>query len=159
MIQIFTTGGTIDKQYFDASSEFQIAASLVPEMLQQAGIEGGYRLTELMRKDSLDLDDRDRVCIRDAVVGSEAHRILLTHGTDTMTATAEVLSGVTGKTIVLVGAMQPARMSRSDAEFNLGFAWAAVQLLPPGVYIAMSGGVFEAGRVRKNRAAQRFEPA
>ena len=78
-------------------------------------------------------------------------------GTDTMADTAAVLSGLKDKTIVLTGAMQPARMRRTDAVFNVGFAWAAVQLLPPGVYIAMNGEVFEAGAVRKNLKAQRFE--
>lgn len=158
MIQIFTTGGTIDKQYFDAGSEFQIANSLVPEMLREAGVSDPYQLDELMRKDSLDLDEGERELIREAVAGCGASRILLTHGTDTMAETAEVLATVAEKTVVLVGAMQPARMRCSDAEFNLGFAWAAVKLLPPGIYIAMNGKVFEAGRVRKNRAAQRFEP-
>ncbi|MDX1756353.1 MAG: asparaginase domain-containing protein [Marinobacter sp.] len=159
MIQVFTTGGTIDKHYFDANSEFRIAESLVPGMLQEAGVAEDYRLAELMRKDSLDLDDSDRARIRDAIQRCGASRILLTHGTDTMTDTAEALAAVSGKTVVLVGAMQPARMRCSDAEFNLGFAWAAVKLLPPGIYLAMNGKVFEAGRVRKNRAAQRFESA
>jgi L-asparaginase len=76
-----------------------------------------------------------------------------------MPQTAEALKGITGKTVVLFGAMQPARMRRSDAVFNLGFAWAVVNLLPEGVYIAMNGEVFEAGSVRKNLQAKRFERA
>jgi len=159
MIQIFTTGGTIDKVYFDANSQFEIGDSLLRELLAEANIQEGYQLTELMRKDSLELTDEDRQSIKAAVRESDAQRILITHGTDTMALTAEQLRQVPGRTIVLTGAMQPARMRRTDAVFNLGFAWAALQLLPPGVYIAMNGEVFEAGKVRKNLQAQKFEAA
>ena len=110
-----------------------------------------------MRKDSLEMTDEDRVLVREAVTACGSKRILITHGTDTMAETAQALSSMNDKTIVLTGAMQPARMRRSDSVFNIGFAWAAVQLLPPGVYIAMNGEVFEAGAVRKNLKAQRFE--
>lgn len=157
MIQVFTTGGTIDKHYFDANSEFEIADSLLPELLQEANISEPYRIAGLLRKDSLDITDQDRAAIVEAVSGASADRILITHGTDTMPETAQSLAPVTDKTVVLMGAMQPARMRRSDAVFNLGFAWAALKLLPPGIYIAMNGEVFEAGQVRKNLAAQRFE--
>lgn len=157
MIQIFTTGGTIDKVYFDANSEFEIGESLVPELLSESNIHKGYQLQGLLRKDSLEMTDEDRVLVREAVTACGSQRILITHGTDTMAETAQALSSLSDKTIVLTGAMQPARMRRSDSVFNLGFAWAAVQLLPPGVYIAMNGEVFEAGAVRKNLKAQRFE--
>lgn len=157
MIQIFTTGGTFDKVYFDANSEFEIGDSPLPELLAESNIHDGYVINGLMRKDSLEMTDTDRRSILDAVTASDAGQILITHGTDTMAETAQVLSAVTDKTIVLLGAMQPARMRRSDALFNLGFAWAAVRLLPAGVYIAMNGEVFEAGEVRKNLKAQKFE--
>lgn len=157
MIQIFTTGGTIDKVYFDANSEFEIGESLVPELLAESNIHKGYILQGLLRKDSLEMTDEDRVQVLEAVSGCDSNRILITHGTDTMPETAQALSSLSDKTIVLTGAMQPARMRRSDAVFNIGFAWAAVQLLPSGVYIAMNGEVFEAGSVRKNLKAQRFE--
>lgn len=159
MISILTTGGTIDKVYFDANSDFEIGDTLLPELLAEANIYDGYSLRELVRKDSLEMTEDDRNLIADAVSRTSATRILITHGTDTMTDTAQALKGkgIAGKTIVLFGAMQPARMRRSDAVFNLGFAWAAVSLLPEGVYIAMNGEVFEAGAVRKNLAAKRFE--
>jgi L-asparaginase len=157
MITILTTGGTVDKVYFDANSDFEIGDSLLPELLSEANIHDGYSLRELVRKDSLELSDDDRNLVVEAVNQTGSERILITHGTDTMTLTADALKGVTGKTIVLFGAMQPARMRRSDAVFNLGFAWAAVSLLPEGVYIAMNGEVFEAGAVRKNLQAKRFE--
>ena len=157
MIQIFTTGGTIDKVYFDANSEFEVGHSLLPELLSESNIHEGYRLRELMRKDSLEMNDEDRQRVLAAARECDCDRIVITHGTDTMADTAAVLSSLKDKTIVLTGAMQPARMRRTDAVFNVGFAWAAVQLLPPGVYIAMNGEVFEAGAVRKNLKAQRFE--
>ncbi|WP_273205391.1 asparaginase domain-containing protein [Marinobacter subterrani] len=157
MIQIFTTGGTIDKVYFDANSEFEVGHSLLPELLSESNIHEGYRLRELLRKDSLEMTDSDRQLVLQAARECDCARIVITHGTDTMADTAAVLAGLSDKTIVLTGAMQPARMRRTDAVFNVGFAWAAVQLLPPGVYIAMNGEVFEAGAVRKNLHAQRFE--
>jgi L-asparaginase len=157
MIQIFTTGGTIDKVYFDANSQFEVGHSLLPELLSESNIHEGYRLNELLRKDSLEMDDADRGQVLEAVQSCDCDRVVITHGTDTMADTAAVLSSLKDKTIVLTGAMQPARMRRTDAVFNIGFAWAAVQLLPAGVYIAMNGEVFEAGSVRKNLQAQRFE--
>lgn len=157
MIQIFTTGGTIDKIYFDANSEFEVGHTLLPELLSESNIHEGYRLRELMRKDSLEMTDADRQLVLQAATECDCDRIIITHGTDTMADTAAVLAGLKDKAIVLTGAMQPARMRRTDAVFNVGFAWAAVQLLPPGVYIAMNGEVFEAGAVRKNLKAQRFE--
>ncbi|PHQ25272.1 asparaginase [Marinobacter guineae] len=157
MIQIFTTGGTIDKVYFDANSEFEVGHTLLPELLSESNIHEGYRLRELMRKDSLEMNDADRQLVLEAATECDCDRIIITHGTDTMADTASVLADLKDKAIVLTGAMQPARMRRTDAVFNVGFAWAAVQLLPPGVYIAMNGEVFEAGAVRKNLKAQRFE--
>ena len=159
MIQIFTAGGTIDKVYFDANSEFEIGDSLLPELLAESNIHDGYRIEGLLRKDSLEMTDADRNRVRDAVERCDAGRVLITHGTDTMPETARSLLRVKDKTIVLTGAMQPARMRRSDAVFNIGFAWAAVKLLPAGVYVAMNGEVFEAGSVRKNLKAGRFEKA
>ncbi|MCL7943122.1 asparaginase domain-containing protein [Marinobacter sp. ATCH36] len=157
MIEIFTTGGTIDKVYFDANSEFEIGDSLITELLAESNIRDGFSVTGLMRMDSLEMTDEDREAVRVAVSRSSAEQVLITHGTDTMPDTARALLPVSGKTIVLTGAMQPARMRRSDAVFNIGFAWAALTLLPHGVYIAMNGEVFEAGSVRKNLKAQRFE--
>jgi L-asparaginase len=159
MIQVFTSGGTIDKVYFDANSEFEIGDSLLPELLAESNIHNGYRIDGLLRKDSLEMTDADRNRVREAVERCDAGRILITHGTDTMPETARSLLPVKDKTIVLTGAMQPARMRRSDAMFNIGFAWAAVKLLPAGVYVAMNGEVFEAGSVRKNLRAGRFEKA
>ncbi|MEQ8743038.1 asparaginase domain-containing protein [Parasphingorhabdus sp.] len=156
MIDIFTTGGTIDKVYFDALSEYQIGATALPDILSENNVFVAHRVTQLMRKDSLELTDADRTAIHEAVAASDADKILVTHGTDTMVQTARALSDIAGKTIVLTGAMQPATLRNSDAEFNVGFALAAAQTLPPGVYIAMNGEVFDPSKVQKDRSAHRF---
>ena len=156
-ILVLTTGGTIDKVYFDASSEYEIGAPTVPAVFEEAGVTLPWRLESLMRKDSLQLDDDDRSVIRSTCEQAPESHILLTHGTDTMAATAEKLIGIPGKTIVLTGALAPARFRTTDAIFNLGLALGALQSLQPGVYIAMNGTVFPAGKVRKNHAAGRFE--
>ena len=156
-IRIFSTGGTFDKIYHDALSEFSIGEPMVPELLAEARLALPWRLESLLRKDSLELTDDDRALIRERVAACSETHVLITHGTDTMTQTAECLQDIAGKVIVLTGAMQPARMRASDAPFNLGLALGALQCLPPGVYIAMNGQIFHAGQVRKNRDAGRFE--
>lgn len=157
-ILLLTTGGTIDKLYFDALSEYQIGDSVVDRLLRTARVALPVRIVELMRKDSLDLTEADRDTIAAAVAQADEQRIVITHGTDTMTDTARVLAGIPGKTIALVGALAPARFAESDAAFNLGMAIAAVQVAPAGVYIAMNGTVFPGDAVRKDRAANSFVP-
>ena len=157
-IHIFTTGGTIDKIYFDASSEFRIGDPQVGEVLHEANVSFEYEVTQLMRKDSLDLTDADRAQIVAAVAASPCRHILVTHGTDTMVETGRRLREVAAKVIVMTGSMQPARFRTTDAIFNIASAIVAVQVLAPGVYIAMNGSVFEAHKVRKNRERRRFEP-
>jgi L-asparaginase len=156
MIDIFTTGGTIDKVYFDALSEYQIGPTTLPDILRENGVFAAHRISQLMRKDSLDMTDDDRALIHSSVAGSDAAQILVTHGTDTMVQTAAQLADIEGKIIVLTGAMQPARLRNSDAAFNVGFALAAVQTLPPGVYIAMNGQIFDPAKAAKDRAGQQF---
>jgi L-asparaginase len=156
MIEIFTTGGTIDKVYFDALSEYQIGPTALTNMLQENFVNAPHRITSLMRKDSLDLTDADRNAIHTAVLASDCAMILITHGTDTMVQTGRYLADILGKTIVLTGAMQPASLRASDAEFNVGFALAAVQTLPAGVYIAMNGQIFDPQNTTKDRAGHRF---
>ncbi len=156
-VKIFTTGGTLDKVYFDAGSEFQVGEPGIVEVLHEANVAFDYDVESLMRKDSLDLTDEDRALIRDRVAAEPSSRILITHGTDTMIDTARELMGIEGKTIVLTGSMQPARLRVSDAAFNVGAAVMAVQTLPVGVYVVMNGCVFDPRTARKNRAHQRFE--
>ena len=157
-LRIFTTGGTFDKIYFDALSEFRFGEPIVAELLAEANVGFDYEIEPLLQKDSLDMNDADRDLIRAAVARVPESRILIIHGTDSMVETSMSLLNLPGKTIVLFGAMQPARMRDTDARFNLGFASAAVQLLPAGVYLAMNGRIFDPREVRKNRARNRFEP-
>lgn len=158
-VKIYTTGGTIDKTYFDAKSEYEVGEPQIVDILRAANVGVDYEVVTLMRKDSLDLTDEDRAVIRDRIREDSCDRVLVTHGTDTMVETASALQDVGGKTVVLVGSLSPAKFKNSDAEFNIGFAFAAVQTLRHGVYIAMNGRVFTADRVRKNLDRNRFEPA
>ncbi|HVR89785.1 MAG TPA: asparaginase domain-containing protein [Novosphingobium sp.] len=155
-ILILTTGGTIDKAYFDALSEYQIVDSAIALLLKQARVALPFRVEEVCRKDSLELTDADRADIAERARAAPETRIVITHGTDTMTDTAKVLAAIPGKTMVLTGALAPARFAESDAAFNLGMALATAQVAAPGVYIAMSGQVFDGLRVRKDREAGRF---
>jgi len=155
-ILVLTTGGTIDKLYFDALSQYKIGESVVGRIFQLGRVTHPFRLVEVMRKDSLELNDADRAMIAAAVAGADEARIVITHGTDTMTDTARTLSEIAGKTIVLVGALSPARFSDSDAPFNLGMAFATAQIAPPGVYITMNGSVWSARDVVKDRAKGAF---
>lgn len=156
-IEIITTGGTIDKVYFDAKSSFEIGDPQIGEVLQDANLTVDYEITPLLRKDSLDLDSADREKIKQAVVASRATQIVITHGTDTMIETAKYLKGVAGKTIVLTGAMQPARFRFTDAIYNIASAITAVQLLPEGVWVVMNGRCFDPEKSWKNVAMNRFE--
>ncbi len=156
-IKIIATGGTIDKIYFDAKSAFQVGEPTVPLVLEEANITVDYTVQSLLRKDSLEMTDNDRAAVRRAVEESHESRIVITHGTDTMLATARGLGDIPGKTIVLTGSMQPARLRLTDAVFNIGFALAAVQLLPPGVYVGMNGRIFDPWQSTKNVALNRFE--
>ncbi len=158
-LQIFTTGGTIDKVYFDALSEFQIGEPVIDSILKQMNVGFNYQVEALMRLDSLDMTDDNRGHIQRSVARSEAQHILITHGTDGMVETAGWLSKIENKTIVLTGALQPAAFTNTDALFNIGCAIGAIQSLGVGVYIAMNGQIFPAYQVVKNRAEHRFEIA
>lgn len=156
-IKIFTTGGTIDKIYFDAKNDYQIGDPEIHSLLIEANVGFSYSVTSLLRKDSLDLTGDDRKLIYNAVAGESRNRILITHGTDSMIDTARYLLEIKDKTVVLTGSMQPARLRVSDAFFNVGYAVAAVQLLPPGIYVAMNGKVFDPQLSCKNVEENRFE--
>ena len=158
-ILILTTGGTIDKVYFDARSAYSVGDPQITEILRVVGVTHPYEVLTLMAKDSMELTLEDRDAIKRRVQEAPQHRILITHGTDTMITTAQHLSDVSDKTIVLVGALMPARFKFTDAEFNIGFAMAAVQALPSGTYLAMNGRIFHPDQVQKNFDANRFEHA
>ncbi len=158
-IHIITTGGTIDKVYFDDRSEYEVGSPQITEILREANVTFAWTLEAVMHKDSLDLTDADRQLIRDRVAAAPSARVLVTHGTDTMIQTARVLAGIPDKTIVLTGSMQPARFRVTDASFNVGCALGALQVLPPGVYLAMNGRIWRPENLRKNAARHCFEEA
>lgn len=156
-LKFITTGGTIDKVYFDALSEYQVGPPQVLEVLREGHVAFEFEVESVLQKDSLELTDADRRMIRERIAADPCPRIVVTHGTDTMVETALALEGLPGKTIVLTGSLQPARFRNTDAVFNIGTAIGAAQSLPPGVYLAMNGRVFDPRHVRKNRARQTFE--
>ena len=156
-LRVLTTGGTIDKIYYDDKSDYQIGEPEIGRILTDMNVAFDWSVQSLMRKDSLHMTDDDRRAIRNAVAADDAGHFLITHGTDSMVDTARVLGDITGKVMVLTGALNPARFKESDAVFNIGFALAAAQTLPPGAYLTMNGQVFDPDHVRKNREANQFE--
>jgi len=156
-IKIFSIGGTIDKVYFDQLSAYQIGGPSIRDIFSHLPLNFEYEVTAMIRKDSLDMTDDDRQLLREAVERDPCEKILVTHGTDTMVETAKTLADIPDKIIVLTGAMEPARFKTSDAVFNVGCAVGALQCLPPGVYIAMNGRIYDPHTIQKNRQAGRFE--
>jgi L-asparaginase len=157
-IKVFATGGTFDKEYNELSGALFFQNTHIGDMLKLGRCHLQVNLETLMMIDSLDMTDADRKLILDRSVTTPETRIVITHGTDSMEQTAAVLGkGVTGKTIVLTGAMVPYTFGSSDGMFNLGTALAFVQILPPGVYVAMNGRYFDWQTVHKNRQLGIFE--
>jgi len=154
---IVTTGGTIDKIYFDDMSDYQIGEPQIGQILHGLQVGFEFEVKALMRKDSLHITDEDRLLIHDTIASSDATHVLITHGTDSMVKTALALADIPGKTMVLTGALNPARFRDSDAVFNIGCAVGALQSLPNGVWVAMNGRIWDPQKVRKNRDKNRFE--
>ena len=155
-MKIFTVGGTIDKIYFDAQSEYEVGSPTIEKMLDRFNVYFDYSITSLFRKDSLDMTDEDRQTIYEKVSECSEKHILITHGTDTMDQTARALSDIQEKTIVLTGSLLPAHFKDSDAEFNIGSALGSMWSADPGVYIAMNGYIFSWRDVYKDRAEMQF---
>ena len=156
-IKIFTTGGTIDKIYFDKKSTYEVGPPYIGHLLAELNVNFAYSLETLFRKDSLDITGEDRAYLREKIISEPSNRIVITHGTDTMTETGKCLAGIKDKVIVLTGAMEPAKFKTSDAVFNIGCAIAAVQALHSGVYIAMNGLIHLPFQVIKNPDTGKFE--
>jgi len=157
-IRILITGGTIDKEYDPLSGELIFSKSHLSNMLNQVRCKIRFVLEEVMLKDSLQMTTEDREEVLKKCVSCEENKIIVTHGTDTMVETARVLgTHVKGKTVVLIGAMIPYAFGASDALFNLGCAFSAVQALQQGVYITMNGKIFHWDNIRKNKQSGEFE--
>jgi L-asparaginase len=160
VIRILVTGGTFDKQYNELAGTLFFKDTHLPEMLRLGRSRLEVTVRTLMMIDSLEMTDADRALIIEQCQRSDEAQIVITHGTDTMVETARALAAALaggGKTIVLTGAMVPYAFGSSDGLFNLGSALSFVQVLPPGVYLAMNGRCFTADRVRKNRDSGVFE--
>lgn len=158
-ILFIQTGGTIDKDYPKNTKgyAFEITEPAIQRILAKISLSFEYKIIPLLRKDSLDLTAADRATIYQACVNSDSNKIIITHGTDTMIETAEVLFGMEGKTVVITGAMKPQKFTDSDADFNLGIAIGAINVLPVGIYIAMNGCIFEYDKVVRNESSGKFE--
>ncbi|MDO4255522.1 MAG: asparaginase domain-containing protein [Kocuria sp.] len=158
-IKVLTTGGTVDKIY-SLAGELEIGDPAAPDILGIVRPTFSFTVDSVLRKDSLDLTDDDRQLLCDHLNQVTEKRVVITHGTDTMTVTADYLQAharnLTDRVVVFTGAMQPASLKVTDSHFNLGAAFAAVQLLDPGIYIAMSGRIFPVGSVIKDRAQGQF---
>ncbi len=158
MVRILITGGTFDKRYDEIGARLHFTESQVPDMLRLGRSRVDVAIRTVMLVDSLDMSDADRELIAQNCLQAPESRIVITHGTDTMVETARVVaSRVTGKTVVLTGAMVPYAFGSSDGLFNLGSALSFAQALPPGVYVAMNGRYFPWDRVQKNRKTGVFE--
>ena len=159
-IRVIVTGGTFDKHYDELRGELTFKESHLPEILRLTRVTVPVQIELNQLIDSLQMQDANRQSVLEACCRAPEDRIVVTHGTDTMAETARIL-GAAGldKSIVLTGAMVPYKIQGSDALFNFGTAFSAVQLLPKGVYIVMNGRVFDWDHVRKNRALGVFEEA
>lgn len=157
-VQLVATGGTIDKIYNPLTGQLDVGPPAIPAILAAAGLSTAEcEVVELLRKDSLEITDDERQILAKAIAGHPADRLLITHGTDTMGASAVAIAALApGKTVVLTGAMIPYSVAGSDAAFNVGVAYAAAGLLPTGVYIAMHGAVLPHAAYAKDRSQGRF---
>src|SRR5438094_10340522 len=158
-IRILVTGDTFDKEYNENTGQLFFKNTHIAEMLRLGRSQVEVTIRTIMMVDSLEMTDADRAFIVQNCLQSEEDRIVITHGTDTMTETAAAIAGaVTGKTVVLTGAMIPYAFCSSDGLFNLGSALSFVQVVPPGVYMAMHSKCFKWDRVSKNRKRDEFKP-
>jgi len=157
MLQILTTGGTIDKVYFDKKSNYEVGDPFVEELLRKMNVNISFKVKSLMKIDSLDMTDIDREEILNYIKNSNANNFLITHGTDSIVETAIYLKKISDKTIVLTGSLKPAIFIDNDAIFNVGSALTSAQILKNGVYIVINGQVFNPDNVRKNLEKNIFE--
>jgi L-asparaginase len=157
MLEILTTGGTIDKVYFDKKNNYEVGEPFIEELLNKMNVNISFKVKSLMRIDSIDMTDVHRELILNHIINSNANNFLITHGTDTIVETAIYLKKISDKTIVLTGSLKPAIFIDNDAIFNVGSALTSSQILKKGVYIVINGQVFNPDNVRKNLEKNIFE--
>ncbi len=157
-IVFIQTGGTIDKDYPKPVEgyTFEITEPAVKAILQKVNPNFSFEIISLLKKDSLDITEEDRNKILDTCRKVNSHKIVITHGTDTMIETAQKLSKIKNKTIILTGATKPEKFSDSDASFNVGTAIGAINILKDGVYIAMNGRIYPWDKVKRNLQTGQF---
>jgi L-asparaginase len=158
-VLIIQTGGTIDKDYPEKNKgyAFEIDEPAAARILENAEAGFDYEIHSLLKKDSLDITDKDRAIIKAVCEQADLSKIIITHGSDTMAQTARFIGDIPGKTIVLTGAYRPERFTNSDAAFNLGVALGAINILKEGTFVAMNGKVMDPARCKKNKKTGRFE--
>ena len=157
MLEILTTGGTIDKVYFDKKSNYEVGDPFVEELLHKMNVNISFKVKSLMKIDSLEMTDIHREEILNYIKNSNSINFLITHGTDSIVETAIYLKKISDKTIVLTGSLKPAIFIDNDAIFNVGSALTSTQILKNGVYIVINGQVFNPDNVRKNLEKNIFE--
>ncbi|MCX6165410.1 MAG: asparaginase domain-containing protein [Ignavibacteriae bacterium] len=152
------TGGTIDKDYPKQTKgyAFEITEPAVKQILEKINPSFEYEVISLIRKDSMDLTVKDKKKIYETCTKADTDKIIITHGTDTMIETAKFLSEVSKKTIVITGAFKPEKFSNTDADFNVGAAVGALNVLGNGVYIAMNGRIYEYDKVKREKTTGKF---
>jgi L-asparaginase len=157
-IVFIQTGGTIDKDYPKKSGgyAFEISEPAVKKILERVDPSFDFEVVSVLRKDSLDITEKDRRRITEACRETDSDKIIVTHGTDTMIETAKALSAMKNKTIVLTGAFKPEKFTDSDASFNIGTAVGAINILGTGVYIAMNGRIHPWNNVKRNPKTGKF---
>lgn len=158
-ILILTTGGTLDKIYFDAKSQHQVGDPVVESILREMNVAFDIEVIEICRKDSLEIDAQDRAKLKAHIDASSVTSIMVTHGTDTMAESALLMGDYNDKVIVFTGAMHPAVFKETDAVFNIGTAIGVLNCAMPGVYVVMNGKVFSPKNVVKNYQTKVFEEA
>lgn len=157
-IRIFITGGTFDKEYNEITGQLYFNDTHMHDLLDMGRCHVPVEIRTLMMIDSLEMTAEDRDLIVHQCASADEERIVITHGTDTMSETAAIIAKkISNKTVVLTGAMIPIKFGSSDGLFNLGSAIAFAQTLPHGVYVAMNGRYFHANNVRKNKQTGMFE--
>lgn len=157
-ILFIQTGGTIDKDYPETKKgyAFQITEPAVKRILQKINANFDFEILSILKKDSLDITEEDREKICETCQKAKNHRIVITHGTDTMIETAKKIATIKNKVIILTGATKPEKFSDSDASFNVGTAIGAINVLSEGVYVAMNGRIYPWNCVRRNSETGQF---
>lgn len=158
-ILFIQTGGTIDKDYPKANAgyAFEIDEPAVVRVLGKCFPAFEYEIMSLFRKDSMNITDDDRAKLKSHLSASAYSKIIVTHGSDTLVETAQMIGSIKDKTILFTGAYRPQRFAESDADFNIGAAVGALNVLTEGTFIVMNGKVMKPNECYKHPVTGLFE--